>query len=233
VKAEVDAERGLVRFERPVGQIVDTQVRAARYAQVRYPPRVRLTIAYEDSPEARAAVQVLGEGKDLPPPGRGSKESQYRYHYLAGRTENGKAQHLNPLTFEDDERVAKLFPQVVEDSSFRLFVTLDGRSNRAALDARAAEIASRLIEGPADLPGEEGEAQGFHDIATSSVIGRVRWELGPGVARTEWSVNNVGATKATFAAKVAGEVAKAGFTTLRNEDEDRIFIDRGSRRRRL
>jgi len=230
-KAEVNARLGTVRFEEPVGQLVDVTVKAKRFAKVVYPPRVRLTVAYEDGPDARQAVENIGQDGNLPPVARGSGESQYRYTYLAGRDAAGNVVQLNP-SLVDGAGAATLFPQVVADESFRLFVTLDGRSNQSQLDARANEIATKLLVGEDDLPGEEGEAATFLDITPSSVIGRVRWEAGPGVARTSWSVNNVAASKATVAAKIGAAVAKVGFTELR-EPEDRVFIDHASARRRL
>lgn len=199
---QVDGRRGIVKFSAPVGHLVSTDIRAKSQGTLRFPPRVRITFAYEDSAKAREALAALGLLGDLPQPGRGAAESMYLYTYLAARGKDGKVEHLNP-NLVDPPNVATLYPQTVLDDTFRLFVTLDGRSNKAALDGRAKEIAEQLLLGPDDVAGEDGVAEALLDIHPSSVISRVRWEMGPGVAKTSWSIENVGAAKATLAARIA------------------------------
>jgi len=200
VDASIDEKRGIIRFQEPVGHLEDTKIKTREQGRLLF-PGVRITFAYEDSPAARKALQELGEvglagrgagagtSRGLPEPARGEGEVQYVYSYLAGRGADGKIEHLNPDLI-DPPGAATLFPLVIRDDSFRLFVTRAGKTNKEALDRRALEIVSQHLLGPDDVAGEEGVAFGFFPMQPSSVIGRVGWEAGPGVTRTEWSVQN-------------------------------------------
>ena len=219
VRAEIDAKLGLVHFADPVGTLESTALLTKAQGALHYPPRVAITFAYEDSPDARTALaqldaesggSQLGGARGLPASVRGQGEVQYRYSYLAARGTDGTIKFLNP-NLVDPPSAEALFPLVVEDESFRLFVTIDGKSNKDALDRRAAEIAKKLLDGADDVGGEEGEAVGFFDVTASSVISRVRWEAGPGVVKTCWSVANAAAAKVTIAGRVGStEVVSRG-----------------------
>jgi len=200
VDAEIDERRGIIRFREPVGHLEDTRIKTREQGRLQF-PGVRITFAYEDSPAARQALKALGEvglagrgagaptSRGLPEPARGEGEVQYSYTYLAARGKDGAVEHLNPDLI-DPPGAATLFPLVIHDDSFRMFVTRTGKTNKPDLDQRARDIASQHLLGPDDVSGEEGVAFGFFAIQPSSVIGRVRWEAGPGVTKTEWSVQN-------------------------------------------
>lgn len=199
VKAEVDRTRGVVHFSRPVGHLVDLQIRSApAEGQLLYPPRVRITFAYRDNCRARealAAMGVQGAGLGLPEPSRGQGEAQYNYSYLAGRgAGDGEVKHLNP-DLVDSPDAKDLFPIVIRDDSFKMFVRFDGSSNKAELDAKAAEIAKQILKGENEVDGEDGTAFGFYEIVPSSKITSVKYEGSPGVVKTEWSIGKAGAAK--------------------------------------
>jgi len=218
VEADIDLERGLVRFRQPVGHIVGVEdlntaaraqerandiARGSRSKRVRdfdakaqarlaFAPRVRITFSYEDSSAARASLKRLGRGEGLADPASGPGETQYHFSFLAGLGKDGGLQHLNPRLV-DPAGAEKLFPLVIHDESFRLVLGLDGRTHdvpKVALDERAREIARQLLAGPEEVGGEEGVAFGFFPIETSSVISQVSWEAAAGKTETRWSLQN-------------------------------------------
>lgn len=150
---------------------------------------------------SRIATAQVGGG--VP---RGDGEVGYFYSFLAGRDPAGAIAHLNP-ELRDPGGLEGQYPLVVEDDTLRMFVTIDGRTNKAKLDERAREIAKALLDAPEETTGEEGLAHGFYELEPSSVFHRVVYTFGNGVQTTEWSVSNVTAKKTNVRQRV-----ETGFT---------------------
>lgn len=214
VPARIDHARGAIFFDNPVGfiqgiltsetgaPIADIYAKAS--GKLQYPPRVILTFAYEDSPRAREALRALGKtggSQGLAQPQRGDGEVIYHYSYLAGRDKDGNVIQLNPGGVEPSS-APSLFPLVVFNESLKLFVTIDGASNRAELDAKAGELARQLLTGPENTSGEDGEANIFAPMDPSCRVPAISWEFGPGLVKTRWTINNAGASKKNLGARI-------------------------------
>jgi hypothetical protein len=214
VPAQIDHDRGVVFFNNPVGHIQGVitsedgapirDIYAKASGTLRYPPRVKLTFAYTDSPRAREALRALGKTggrQGLAAPQRGDGEVIYNYTFLAGRDKDGNVVQLNPGLVEP-KTAPTLFPLIVENNSLRLFVSIDGTSNQAELDAKALELAKNLLTGPENVSGEDGEANVFVPMNPSCRVPSVSWEFGPGMAKTRWTINNAGASKKNLGARI-------------------------------
>lgn len=220
---QIDHERGLVIFNRPVGHLENEVIPTAEVGKIAAKtPRVRITFAYEDSAAAREAIIALGndpkkigasvgEAADqLPSPEGGQGELRYRFHALYDWDRDGRRIVAKTSRLVDSEGAQDLdefrFPLVVHDEKLHLFVTIRGGSNQAELEAQALEIARAKLDVPQEIAGEDGEAYAFVPIEPSSVIDRVEWEGGDGVCVTRWSVGNVAARKLplTWGDAVAG-----------------------------
>ena len=232
----LNREAGVLTFRGVhIGRLVRAGIREALQLDaiaLEPPPRVRVTFAYEDSADARAALQALGAdpaktggtivgtGADqLPDPALGQRESMYHYHALFSTTTSSddegsvtKTTQLTKPSLVDPSSVETLdlyrYPLIVRDDTMRLAVTIDKRSNRNELDHRAEEVAAAILAPSQTIDGEDGEALGFYPILPSSVISTVMWEGGPGTCRTRWTIDNAAAAKAIMTgAKIVRAVA--------------------------
>lgn len=206
----IDGERGLVMFDGPIGNI-DTggrvapetltlpfsgrdvvaqpvrTIHAVEQGRLSLDPRVAIVFAYESSPRARAQAVLTGTQTPL------DKGVDYEDHYtfLGTLAPGGKAlevQHLNPEGVEPPD-AAELYPLVLRHD-LRMFVDVEGTSNRPDLDVVAKDLVRRALDGPDQMHGEDGEATTFYPIQPTGAVTSCSWaveQVGNGtVARTRW-----------------------------------------------